>query len=329
MLDLSRAIFHPERYHGRGKRAPFFEGWYFKLVDASEGHRYAIIPAVFLHKDPSKQHAFIQILDGAAGQATYHRFPVGAFSATDVPFEVRIGLNRFSLNGITLDIAADEQRVKGEIRFLNATPWPMSLLSPGIMGPFAWLPFLETYHGVLSLDHMLQGDLVVNSSLISFDGGRGYTEKDWGRSFPSAWIWLQSNHFDEEGTAITASIATIPLGPLAFPGFIVGFWHEGELHRFTTYNAAKVRRLQVTGNSVLWSLVRGRQRLDIRAERAATAVLAGPSTSDMGVRVPETLSAEVEVRLTQRQGSTSRVLFEGTGRHAGLEVVGDLASMLR
>ena len=41
---------------------------------------------------------------------------------------------------------------------------------------------------------------------------------------------------------------------------------------------------------------------------------------DMGKRVMETLSASIDVRLETLKGE---VLFEGTGEHAGLEVVGD------
>ena len=35
---------HPEWYHGHDRKPPLFEGWYFKLVDPSGEHRYAIIP---------------------------------------------------------------------------------------------------------------------------------------------------------------------------------------------------------------------------------------------------------------------------------------------
>jgi len=36
-----RTLWKPALYHGDGARPPFFEGWYFKLVDATEAHRYA------------------------------------------------------------------------------------------------------------------------------------------------------------------------------------------------------------------------------------------------------------------------------------------------
>jgi hypothetical protein len=45
----------------------------------------------------------------------------------------------------------------------------------------------------------------------------------------------------------------------------------------------------------------------------------------MGRRVDETLDALLEVRLSERSG---RVLFEGRGRHAGLEINGDIPRLL-
>jgi hypothetical protein len=45
----------------------------------------------------------------------------------------------------------------------------------------------------------------------------------------------------------------------------------------------------------------------------------------MGQRVMETLSATVHVRLETLQGES---IFEGLGKHAGLEVMGDLSRLL-
>lgn len=32
---------------------------------------------------------------------------------------------------------------------------------------------------------------------MDFSGGRGYIEKDWGQSFPAAWVWLQINYLPD------------------------------------------------------------------------------------------------------------------------------------
>jgi len=78
-------------YHGHGKEPPFFEGWYYKLVSTTGEHRYAIIPGVFLSRDPDRHHAFVQVLDGASGRSTYHRYPSDAFWAAEGELNLRIG----------------------------------------------------------------------------------------------------------------------------------------------------------------------------------------------------------------------------------------------
>jgi hypothetical protein len=63
------------------------------------------------------------------------------------------------------------------------------------MGVLGWFGNLECYHAVLSMHHKLHGYISVGESLTDLEMGTGYLEKDHGSSFPSAWIWAQSNHF--------------------------------------------------------------------------------------------------------------------------------------
>lgn len=305
---------HPNIYHGHGKKAPFFEGWYFKLVSADQQHRYAIIPGVILSGEP---HAFIQVLNGVSGKATYFEFPLQSFKAERREFDVRIGRSRFTAQSISLDIAMDIGAVQGTLSFDGPRPWPVSWSSPGIMGWFGWIPFMECYHGVVSFDHEISGTLRINDEPVDFTGGRGYIEKDWGQSFPEAYIWFQSNHFSVPSACITASVAVIPSFGAAFPGFIVGLWLGGKLYRFATYTGAKLEKLTVSDAEVFWVLSDRQHRLEMRAERAEGGLLKGPTKLDMGKRVDETLKSNIHVRLTTHSG---QVLFESTGRYAGLEV---------
>jgi hypothetical protein len=65
----------------------------------------------------------------------------------------------------------------------------------------------------------------------------------------------------------------------------------------------------------------------MRAIRAEGGLIQAPTPADMGRRIAESLSARVETALYALEGGRSRRLFEGTGRHAGLEAVGDLARL--
>ena len=328
VIQSLRRTLHPAWYQGPGKRSPYFEGWYFKLVDAEQRHRLAVIPGIHRGADPGESHAFIQVLEGVSGKAAYHRYPAEAFQAAQDPFAVWVGASRFTLDRMELEIDCPEGSVAGAVAFCGLVPWPVTLASPGAMGWFAWIPFLQTYHGVLSLDHGLHGSLVVDGVEIDFDGGRGYIEKDWGRSFPDAWIWLQTNHFDRPGTSLTASVATIPWLWTSFRGFIVGLWHRGRLYRFATYSGARMEDLTFGDERVRVCVSDGSYRLEFVAHGAEGGVLRGPTGYDMGGRVPESLQAWATVRLWSLKGGASTLAFDAVGRSAGLEVVGDRGRLL-
>lgn len=326
-IQWLRRTLHPAWYQGQNQEGPYFEGWYYKLVDSAETYRLAVIPGIFKGIDPGESHAFVQVLDGRSGEATYHHYPADAFEAAKQGLDIRVGPNRFALDTIKLEIDTPGQSLKGSVSMTDLTLWPSTVLSPGAMGLFAWIPFLQTYHGVVSFDHQIYGSLNLDGETIDFSNGRGYTEKDWGRSFPDAWIWMQTNHFDQVGTSLTVSIATIPLLGFSFRGFLVGLWHEGTLYRFATYTGAQVDDLTIDDHVRVVISDRA-YRLEITGRATEGGVLRGPTGVDMSGRVPESLTGLVSVRLSRWRGKDLHPVFEGTGRNAGLEVVGDVSKLV-
>jgi hypothetical protein len=315
---------HPEGFHGRDERRGFFEGWYVKLVSADRHQRWAVIPGVFLGLDGGDE-AFVQVLDGVSGRSWYQRYESSEFHARDDALDVTVGPNRFTTEGVRLDVPA--AGLAGEVRFTDPLdPWPVRPWAPGIMGWYAWMPFMECYHGVPSFGHGLAGTLTHEGEPLSFDGGRGYLEKDWGRAFPSGYVWMQTNHFDRPDVCLTASIAIIPWLRGEFRGFIVGLRDAGGLHRFATHTGARTTSLEIDDDHVRWGL-RSRRgaTLDLVAERRRGGLLHAPVRTEMHRRVEETLDARVHVRLADAAG---RVLLEDTGHCAGLEVHGDLERLL-
>lgn len=314
---------HPEIYHGYNTKPPFFEGWYFKQVSMDGANKLAVIPGAFLGEGG---HAFIQVLDGTSRQATYHTFPLDAFKADPRKFELWLGNNHFTLQGFSLDIDDEQLKINGTVGFDEIHPWPVNWISPGIMGWYAWVPRMECYHGVLSFDHRLHGSLVINEKEIAFENGRGYIEKDWGQAFPEGYVWFQTNHFAQPGICLTASIAIIPWLKNAFRGFIVGFWNNGQLVRLATYTGAKTTKLAISDDHIDWTIQDRKYILEMRTFRVDGGLIYGPTRHDMGRRVDESISAQVDVRLSSREGA---LIFQGTGQNAGLEVNGDLQRLLR
>ena len=69
---------NPELFQGVGKKKQYFEGWYFKVVNAKRDKAFAFIPGIAYDK-AGEGHAFIQVLDGIQKTASYHRFDAALF----------------------------------------------------------------------------------------------------------------------------------------------------------------------------------------------------------------------------------------------------------
>jgi len=316
-----RSIFYPEEFQGWTRKKTYFEGWYYKLVSPDEAYAFAVIPGIAIEQNGSK-HAFIQVLDGKKRTASYHRFDSSDFVPSANEFKLSIAENHFSGKGISLDLP----ELKGELTFSETVAWPNRWYSPGIMGPYSFLPFMECYHGIVSMDHSISGQLEVYGKSTDFESGRGYTEKDWGRSFPSAYVWMQSNHFAKPGISIKVSVAKIPYMNFSFVGFIAGIWLENKLIQFTTYNQSSLKKLTIDSGKVEMKMQNRKYLLDIRVIREASTELASPILGLMDGRIEESMNSVIEVKLTER--SSGKIIFEDAGRNAGLEVAGKIQEII-
>lgn len=323
MLILNKwcAFFNPEQFQGWGRKRRYFEGWYYKLVNAGETKALAVIPGIAMDEKGEKQ-AFIQVLDGRKHTSQYFRFDAERFRPQARKFQFSIAGNHFSTNMVHLELPA----LSGELHFSGMVPWPKPWYSPGIMGPYAFVPFMECYHGIVSMDHSIGGKLLLDGEDVNFSGGRGYTEKDWGRSFPRAYIWMQSNHFSRPGVSLKVSVAKIPWIRKSFVGFIAGLWLEGRLIRFTTYNKSALRKSSVSSEMVELIIENPSYRLVIRAYREKATELASPIHGFMEGRIEESMTSTIDVELFDRKRKMK--IFKDTGRNAGLEVAGNIQEII-
>lgn len=327
MINL-RGIFNPGLYHGPGRARHFFEGWYYKIADAEGKNICGIIPAIYINKDNEEEtQSFIQIFMNLDSQRDkiHQRYSADQFRAASKEFKVEIGNSFFSRDRLKLNIDNDRYKISGDLRFSRLSPWPVRILSPGAMGWYAYAPFMECYHGVLSFDHRIEGELRLDDKVYDYSGGRGYLEKDWGKSFPKAWVWLQSNHFTEEETSLFASLAMVPWLGRELRGFIIGLWRQGELYTFTTYNRAKLEKVEINNNSITLKVSKKRYQLNIEAAASDWTELYGPYRERMKENVRESLSAEVFVELVDKKQNKN--IFVGQNNKAGLEINGELAKL--
>lgn len=327
MIKTIRKKWRPELFQGSLRRRNYFEGWYYKMVTANEEMSLAVIPGVATGAASRDAQAFVQILDGRTGSTWYIPYDVEEFSYSDVALDGMVGPNSFSKDAIRLDIAENEITLQGEVRMRGLSTLRPRMLRPGIMGWYSFVPFMECYHGLVSMNHELEGSLTMNGQTFRFDGGRGYIEKDWGTSMPSSWIWMQSNHFSQPGISFMASVARIPWLGSAFTGFLAPLLFDDEIHIFATYTGAKLIEVSFTAKSATLVLEDRKYRLHVHAsrERTNSGLLQAPVAGNMERRIGESLDARIEMRLEERNGI---LIYEGTGSSAGFEMVGDLSELI-
>jgi len=308
-------------FQGNKKEEKYFEGWYFKMVSKDGSGIISVIPGISLSSDGKEQHAFIQLINGITAQTSYYSFPIEEFSFSKKGFEIKIGNNYFSKDRIILDLQDSISTVSGKVEMSNTVEYTSGrMLNPGIMGWYRFVPFMECYHGVVSLTHDLKGGLHIDGKEYDFTSGKGYIEKDWGSSMPSSWIWMQSNHFNTTNSSLMLSIAEIPWRKRSFTGFL-GFWyHENQIYRFSTYRHTKLQ-LEVSDSSVLNIRIDNRKNSFIlEAKSNKTGLLKAPAQGSMDRRIPESIDAKIKITMLDKKGN---IVFTDSTNIAGLEMVGN------
>lgn len=316
-----KKLIHPEFFQGDQKKNHYFEGWYYKLVSPDENYTLAFIPGVSINQiDP---HAFIQVFISSREGNDLHlkthnfRYALETFLFDHHEFSVRIGENFFSLKDVQINLKNDAIDLTGSFELLHLTPIHKNIYMPNIMGPFGYLNFMECNHGILSMNHEINGSFSYNGTIISLDSAKGYIEKDWGKSFPRAYVWLQSNHFKDRNTSFMFSYADIPFLGLYFKGLIVNLVYQKREYRFATYNRSKVLIEKINPNHVFYRLKKGKYQLDIHAETKAEIELASPKDGRMIHQIKEGLSGEIQIKLYYKNA----LIYEDIGYHAGIEIM--------
>jgi hypothetical protein len=316
-MNRLRRLWHPELFQGVHKKTDYFEGWYFKLINADKSGIYAVIPGVALGLHGEQSHAFIQVINAKSGQVQYYRFPLSDFSYEQDDFVISIGKNRFSRQGLILDLNDEALCISGELRFSEIVPFPRSLFSPGIMGPYSFVPFMECYHGIINVRHKISGQLAINGMPVNFDDGEGYLEKDYGKSFPEAWIWIQANHFETKGTSFMFSLARIPWLGRSFTGLICFLLYQGKLYRLATYNGAKVKNITIEDKKITARIANAHYNLAFSASTAEGGYLKAPKNGMMSRVIEESITAITDLTLTDQRGN---VIYHGQSENCGMEI---------
>jgi len=309
-------VFKPEVFQGKLSYKRYFEGWYFKHVAKDMDHVFSFIPGISLN--PENPHAFIQVINGITGSTQYIEYPLSSFSFSTNSMQVQVGESVFTADSMALNIDSPLIKVHGRLSYSGSIKYPASFLSPGIMGWYSFVPYMECKHGVVSVSHRIDGSLFIDNKLLDFSGGKGYIEKDWGKSFPESWIWFQSNNFLNSDACIMMSIAKIPWLGSFFTGFLGFLYHEGNFYPFSTYNKSEITELSLADEKLSVGFKSKKHQLKITATPRNSGILLAPKSGEMSRRIKESVDSELEVVLS---GPDGKELYRDKASRAGLEVM--------
>lgn len=312
-------LLHPAAFQGSTRKIKYFEGWYFKHV-SKDNKALSVIPGISYDINGSGK-SFIQIIYGGNGKTYFIDYPVKSFNASTKNLNVTIEKNNFSKNGLHLDILSNDFSIKGTIIYDRLEPIPGSIFAPTIMGPYSYFPGMECNHGLISMNHKLLGSIKLNDEILNFDSGKGYIEKDWGKSFPSSWAWGQSNNFINEEASIMFSVAKIPWKKSFFTGYLCVFFLNGKIFRFTTYNKSRLNSLWLKNGLFHTEFSNDNYSLKVEGFINKSGILKAPVNGAMSRIIYESLTSEFNVKLYDKN---RKIIFKDKAFNAGFEAAGKL-----
>lgn len=319
---------NPDVYHGKNSMTNYFEGWYFKLVQAHTGNTYCFIPGVFFSNDTKYSHSFIQVLKGNENCLNYIRFQKHEFKASRSEFNVGVGKSSFSLNEIHLNINQQNEKIFGTLSFENIMKWPDSAINPGSMGFYNYLGFMQCYSQVCAVDGNINGELMINGDRVDFTGGKLYIEKNWGKAFPYSYIWAQGNTFDKSNASVTCSIGHIPFPLKSFAGFLIGLYANDRFYKFTTINRSKLFIKYVDENIVMKTYNKDYLlKIIVNYKQDTFMDLYAPRDTKMIPIAHETLQANLNVTLYDKKRRC--IILHDHCSSAGFELSGNYKSLIQ
>jgi len=159
-----------------------------------------------------------------------------------------------------------------------------------------------------------------------------HQEKNWGRAFPSTWVWLQSDVFEgRPDVAFAAAGGPIFAGDWSPSGYMLGLRWRDEFLSLRTQDGHGFSGVsfEVEGGEARWALnAEGpRRRVEVRA-RAPVAELIDidvPGEGGLELKAVEHLRADLEVSLYERSWLGWRLVEVLRSRLAAVEAGGEFA----
>jgi tocopherol cyclase len=331
-------------YHWNGLDQDFFEGWYFRVTLPKIRESFAFMYSI---EDPSgtsshsggaaqiiginEEYLLCPLPDSRKFWATQTSLGLGHWDKTKLDiapqllsvaeFDAHI-TQGYQVTATLHQGALPDQNCRWCYEILPVYGWGKpQQTQQATAGLLSYLPIFEPGWQVLMAHGLATGWIEWQGQRYEFDRAPAYSEKNWGRSFPQKWFWLNCNSFSETvGLAVTAGGGRRKVLWTTEEVAMVGIHYQGRFYEFVPWNAQIEWQIQPWGE---WRIQATSS--DFQVELIGTTDLLGtmvstPTEQGLAICCRDTLQGLLSIDLRTRQGEQ---MILATSNVAGLEVGGD------
>jgi len=328
----------PNGIHNLGQ-SPHFEGWYYRITHPERNESWVLIAAYWMDKG-QRGRAFVELIHSPSGTSYTQVIP-----HFDID-EVQNHEGEFAIKVDQVFLSAD--RIKGVLKAENGQDVYLDLDIDGCarwgapddernrwtMGWATEAPFVPLRWHVHHLKAFVTGTIDTGANEWRVDGYPMHQEKNWGRAFPTSWVWFQSNQFSDR-----PDVALVAAGGPIFPsrwspdGYMIGLrwmdqfftWRTQDTHLFPDVDF----HVDDASGMGLWRLVgeNYRHRIEISVKAPADELIPIHVPTDDGLKMGavEHLGANMEVSLFRRQGLSWVLMDTFQSTSSAVEAGGEFA----
>ena len=187
-------------------------------------------------------------------------------------------------------------------------------------GWLSYLPIFEPGWQILMAHGLATGWIDWNGNRYEFTDAPAYKEKNWGRSFPQRWFWLNCNSFtDEPDLALTAGGGRREVLWWMESVALVCLHYRGKFYEFVPWNAQVSWQIEPWGK---WQMQAVNQDYEITLTGTTDAPgtpLRAPTEQGLIFACRDTMKGQLTLELRDRRGKT---LLKADSDLCGLEIGG-------
>ncbi|MBS1959107.1 MAG: hypothetical protein JST80_06540 [Bdellovibrionales bacterium] len=305
-------------------RGPWYEWWYYKVVDPVTTHAFYWVYGVVNPWDQKGTlkgtRASVAIGDFSRKINLFKNYPIADFDARRDQTLVRIGDNIATQDSLKGQIETSEGLAEWDVRIekswgFNAMSWAMAV--PKILNIY-WYP--------AQASAKMSGFLRINGREVRFENAAAYQDRNWGSSFPKWWAWIVANEFENSPGTVLASGGGRPkiLGHEPYAGMSIGLLHQGKEYKFRPNDGDIVQTDINFGKWEVTATKLGRYRISIsaRANREKFMLLPFITPDGDTYKDYETLNGNLSVQLFKydpRTRSRWKLIADLFSSRAGIE----------